>query len=472
MPSTRISAPMRGLTLQLGRLSIRQHVPSVSARSSYSRSITTSPSTLASVSPITVSVDSPPSVLPLSERTVSATIHHFPSLEPLRYENFPANHLYLPTRRDILHRAVIYEGDKTRLGTASTKWRDEVRGSAKKLHPQKGTGRARVGDKKSPIRRGGGVAHGPKPRDFSTGLQKKVYDLAWRTALSYRFRKGELVIVDNALEIESPSPTLLRYIFERNRWGHRNGRSILVTLQERPLLSKALAESPKEGWTGTWEEVDVKDMLSLGRIVIERKALQNILLQHQSDIVHSTFPPKLYKKLEPEELQQNLGWEEFKTLEIAKPEDLPILQPELFERLAYKRLIQAKQYTGQDTAELQASAFNLLSEARRIQSEALERHPILREIESEDPEKAIQATEKRVELFKTQAERSEYMAKALRALGHEEAALEWEARAEEDRYEAAKDEVWLESERGTGETAETAEGDQAQIEEGKPREVR
>lgn len=302
-------------------------------------------------------------------------------------------------------------------------------------------GRARVGDKKSPIRKGGGVAHGPKPRDFSTGLQKKVYDLAWRTALSYRFRKGELIIVDNALEIEVPSPTLLSYIFERNRWGHKHGRSILVTLEERPLLAKALAESPKEGWTDPWYNVDVKDMLSLGRIVIERKALQNILLEHQSDIVRSAFPPKLCKSLEPEELQQNVGWEEFKTLELADPDELPVLQPKLFERVASKRFIQAEQYTGEEAAELQSSAYNLLAEARRITSETLERDPILNELDSEDPEMDIKAKQKLVELLNTQAERSEYMAEALKALGHEEAAKEWEKSAEKTRIEAAEVEV-------------------------------
>lgn len=93
---------------------------------------------------------------------------------------------------------MIFEADAARQGTASTKTRWEVRGSGRKLYRQKGTGRARVGDKNSPLRRGGGVSHGPKPRDFSTDLNRKVYDRAWRTALSYRYRRGELVVVDGA----------------------------------------------------------------------------------------------------------------------------------------------------------------------------------------------------------------------------------------------------------------------------------
>src|SRR5438874_8149445 len=96
------------------------------------------------------------------------------TLEPVRFDWYHAKHLHLPMRRDILHRAVVFEGDATRQGTASTKWRKDVHGSGRKIRPQKGSGRARLGDKKSPMLRGGGVAFGPHPRDFSTGLQRKV----------------------------------------------------------------------------------------------------------------------------------------------------------------------------------------------------------------------------------------------------------------------------------------------------------
>src|SRR5947209_7237437 len=152
-----------------------------------------------------------------SESQVLTTIYSWPTLEPLRFEQYSSKHLYLPLRRDILHRAVIYEGDMTRQGTASTKWRKDVHGSNRKVLPQKGSGRARAGDKKSPIRRGGGVAFGPHPRDFSTGLQRKVYDLAWRTALSYRYRKGELIILDNKIMLpRNTGGRLLSNVFEGN----------------------------------------------------------------------------------------------------------------------------------------------------------------------------------------------------------------------------------------------------------------
>ncbi len=216
---------------------------------------------------------------------VLTTIYRFPTMEPLRFEHYPANHLHLPLRRDILHRAVIYEGDATRQGTASTKWRDDVHGSGRKLRPQKGTGQARLGDRGSPMLKGGGVAFGPHPRDFSTGLPKKMYDLAWRTALSYRYRKGELIIVEDGMDIEYPKTRFVKQVFENNRWGNTYGRSLLVAASFRGNLFRALRHAGEDGIAKTQADVDVKDLLETGRIVIEKSALDEILRDHQSDLV-------------------------------------------------------------------------------------------------------------------------------------------------------------------------------------------
>lgn len=300
-----------------------------------------------------------------------ATIHQFPSLEPLRFEQYPANHLYLPTRRDILHRAVVYEGDSARLGTASTKTRHEVRGSARKIRPQKGTGRARLGDKKSPMLRGGGVAFGPKPRDFATELPKKVYDLAWRTALSYRFRKGELIIVDNAMEIESPSVKLLGDIFKYHEKLHGKGRSLMVTLEERPLLEQALVEMDRGEQTLTWEEVDVKNLLELSRVIIERDALHNILLSHEEDLTHKAITPwhkSLIRSSPPTELESTIGWEEFRELSLSDPKEKDSIRAGVYESVAGTRYAYAESLPqGPKRSELTVSAYNLLAEAKELQ---------------------------------------------------------------------------------------------------------
>jgi len=237
-----------------------------------------------SATPISISVPT----TPLPSTHITTTIYSFPTLEPLRYAYYPHNHLYLPLRRDLLHRAVIYEGDKTRSGTAHTKWRDDVHGSHKKLYPQKGTGRARVGDKQSPVRRGGGVAFGPKARDFSTKLPRKIYDLAWRTALSYRYRRGELVVVDRLQNQRSNATWWLKQIFEGNGWGNASGRSLLVSRwrgKSNNALYLGMERVGEDGRMLEVSDVDVKDLLGMGRIVIEQKALNAMLKEHVSDLV-------------------------------------------------------------------------------------------------------------------------------------------------------------------------------------------
>ncbi|GKZ33878.1 54S ribosomal protein, mitochondrial [Aspergillus brasiliensis] len=216
---------------------------------------------------------------------VKATLYSFPSMEPLRFVEYPRNHLLMPLRKDILHRAVVYEGDMTRQGTASTKWRDDVHGSGRKLHAQKGTGKARVGDKKSPIRRGGGVAFGPHPRDFSTELPQKIYDQAWRIALSYRYKRGQLIIVDNEITLpEGATPHIVEEIFKVNCWGRHYGRSTLITDQPNEELFETVRHVGEHAKILDRRDVDVKDLLETGRLIIEKQALDRILSQHSRDL--------------------------------------------------------------------------------------------------------------------------------------------------------------------------------------------
>ena len=96
-----------------------------------------------------------------------------------------------------VHDTVVAYNANQRLGTASTKQISEVHGSGKKPWRQKGTGRARAGSFASPLWRGGGVVFGPKPRDYSIKVPKKVKALAFRKALSERLLAGDVVIVDD-----------------------------------------------------------------------------------------------------------------------------------------------------------------------------------------------------------------------------------------------------------------------------------
>lgn len=95
-----------------------------------------------------------------------------------------------------------------RAGTASTKSKGEVAGSNKKPWKQKGTGNARAGFRQSPVWRGGGVAHGPKPRSFAQKVNKKVVSLAFARAVSDKLVAGEVIVVDK-FEFEAPKTKLM-----------------------------------------------------------------------------------------------------------------------------------------------------------------------------------------------------------------------------------------------------------------------
>jgi large subunit ribosomal protein L4 len=100
-------------------------------------------------------------------------------------------------RGDILHEVVTWQRACRRAGTASTKTRGEVRGGGKKPWRQKGTGRARAGSSRSPVWKGGGTTFGPRPRDYSYTLPKKVRRLALKMALSSKVKAGQLVVLDD-----------------------------------------------------------------------------------------------------------------------------------------------------------------------------------------------------------------------------------------------------------------------------------
>lgn len=101
-------------------------------------------------------------------------------------------------RPDVIHQMVVYQRDKRQAGTHKAKERHEVSGTGKKPFGQKGTGRARAGDLKRNIDRGGAVVHGPRVRSHATELPKKIRLLALKTALSAKAKEGKLVILDDA----------------------------------------------------------------------------------------------------------------------------------------------------------------------------------------------------------------------------------------------------------------------------------
>jgi large subunit ribosomal protein L4 len=129
----------------------------------------------------------------------------------------------------IVHRAVVRQMNNERQGTASAKTRAEVKGGGRKPWKQKGTGRARAGSIRSPLWRGGGVIFGPKPRDYSTKMNRKERRLALRTA--FFSRVDELVVVEDfASQLTKPSTKEM--VGAVQRWGATVGQRVLIIVAD------------------------------------------------------------------------------------------------------------------------------------------------------------------------------------------------------------------------------------------------
>lgn len=133
---------------------------------------------------------------------ISVPVHNQTGVEVGKYE-FNADDLAPSINKQLLHDVVVmYEANK-RVGTVQTKSRGMVRGSTKKLYRQKGTGRARAGASRTPVRRGGGHTFGKKPRDFSYRLPKKAVRLATRMALRSKFEDGQAKVIED-ISLDKP----------------------------------------------------------------------------------------------------------------------------------------------------------------------------------------------------------------------------------------------------------------------------
>ena len=127
----------------------------------------------------------------------------------------------------VLHSAVVAQLASLRRGTHSTLLRGEVRGGGRKPWRQKGTGRARAGSSRSPLWRGGAVLFGPKPRDYSFSLPKKVRRLALRSALSSKLQEATLIVVDDINLAEVKTREMVKLLKALNV----NKKALVVTAE-------------------------------------------------------------------------------------------------------------------------------------------------------------------------------------------------------------------------------------------------
>ncbi|MDR1586823.1 MAG: 50S ribosomal protein L4 [Treponema sp.] len=146
----------------------------------------------------------------------------------------------LPVNDDLIWYAINNELANKRQGTASTRDRGEVHGSNSKPYKQKGTGRARRGDKKSPVLVGGGVVFGPKPRDYSYSIPRKAKRLAIKTILSLKARSETLKIIED-FSIESGKTRDLVGLLKNFNPG---ARTVLILRDNDQKIKRAAANIP------------------------------------------------------------------------------------------------------------------------------------------------------------------------------------------------------------------------------------
>jgi len=146
----------------------------------------------------------------------------------------------LPVNEDLIWYAINNELDNKRQGNACTKDRGEVHGSNAKPYRQKGTGRARRGDKKSPLLVGGGVIFGPKPRDYSWSLPKKAKRQAMKTILSLKAQSNMLKIIED-FSIETGKTRDLAGLLDNFNPGTR---TVLILKDDDPMIKRAAANIP------------------------------------------------------------------------------------------------------------------------------------------------------------------------------------------------------------------------------------
>ncbi len=176
----------------------------------------------------------------------------------------------VPVKSHVLHEVVVYQLAKRRAGTAKTKGRSEVRGGGKKPWRQKGTGRARAGTGRSPIWRGGGTIHGPRPRDYEMRVPKKVRRLALKMALSQKVLDDSFKVIDSFKldRIRTKDFVDLLDRFEL-------GKTLVVLPEPDEIIEKSARNIPNVKILRS-EGLNVYDLLDYHAVILSRECVSRI----------------------------------------------------------------------------------------------------------------------------------------------------------------------------------------------------
>jgi len=177
-----------------------------------------------------------------------------------------------PMKDHLVYEAVIAYQAAGRSGTHKVKNRVEVSGGTKKPWRQKGTGRARVGDNRSPLWRHGGTVHGPRPRDYSTAFPKRKRRNAIKCALSEKLREGKLVCVDT-LVLQSHRTSELEQSLGAGLGVE--GKALFLPLEDERNLILAAQNNPRLQVRRAMG-VSIVDLLSSDTVIASEEALQKL----------------------------------------------------------------------------------------------------------------------------------------------------------------------------------------------------
>lgn len=171
----------------------------------------------------------------------------------------------------VMHQALVRQQANARLGTHKTKTRGEVRGTTAKWYRQKGTGRARHGDRKAPIFVGGGQAHKPRPRDYSKKMPRKMRRLALRSALSIKAAASEIIVVDE-LAFDEPQTAKMLELLDNLEV---EGGAVLL-LPERNENIERSARNLRDVKTLRAGYLNVRDLMGYDYLIMPKEAVSLI----------------------------------------------------------------------------------------------------------------------------------------------------------------------------------------------------
>ena len=174
---------------------------------------------------------------------------------------------------DLMHRSVLRQQAHSRQGTASTLTRSEVRGGGRKPYKQKGTGRARQGSIRTPLRPGGGIIFGPKPRTYNLSMNRKERRLALRTALMARI-EDLMVVKDFGKALKVPKTSEISAAL--GRFGIASDSKVLIILSKPSEIIRRSVRNLEKVKLISADQLNVFDLLHANSLIVGEDALTTI----------------------------------------------------------------------------------------------------------------------------------------------------------------------------------------------------